>query len=98
MPKITRLETEQGSYYDLYEKNGRWWFRADNVANPHSQALDATQWWEIDPPITYPGGLVALRSPLPKGDPSRPSGGGKLTSRIVSYTQLEVDDAGVPQT
>lgn len=79
------LQTGSGSVYRVVQdRNGRWWFSADNVPNPMSRALSPDTWWRIQRPEPWPpetGAGILLRAPdgLQACDQERVPGGGKYT-------------------
>lgn len=82
------LQTATGSIYRVVQdRDGRWWFSADNEPNPLSRALNPDTWWRIQRPDPWPpetGEGIVLRAPsgLRATDPERVPGGGKFTSPV----------------
>jgi len=82
------LHTASGSiYWVARNEHGDWRLRACNIPNPRSRRLDHGRWWAIRQPAPWPprlGQPIELRAPagLPRDDPERMPGGGKITSPI----------------
>lgn len=84
------VRTFSGSrYLFTRDRRGRWWLRADNVANPYSRSLGGRR-YPIARPQPWPpriGESLLLRPPPSiAGDLSHPArlpGGGKVTSGVV---------------
>lgn len=87
---ITTVKTETGSIYRIEERqDGTWWFSAENIPNPTSARVVGA--WQIVRPTPWPPvlgvGLYLLVDPaLPKTDPTRVPGGGKVTTPVVEVT------------
>lgn len=87
--------TATGSTYWVTElDDGTYRFAADNVPNPNSPRMDPSEWWEIERPEPWPpvsGRRLMLAAPrdMDMDDPDRAPGGGKYTSVVTGWREVE---------